>query len=34
MSFDGMKRKTNTDAYIKEIAWLENTGLELGKEIK
>jgi len=26
MSFDGMKRKTDVDAYIKEIAFLERTG--------
>ncbi|HVW86458.1 MAG TPA: deoxyribodipyrimidine photo-lyase [Bryobacteraceae bacterium] len=26
MSFDGMRRKTDTDAYIKEIAYLERTG--------
>lgn len=29
MSFDGMKRKTNIDAYIAQIAWLENTGEEI-----
>lgn len=26
MSFDGMKRKTDVDAYVKEIAFLERTG--------
>jgi hypothetical protein len=26
MAFDGMKRKTNINAYIQEIAWLEQTG--------
>ncbi len=26
MSFDGMKRKTNTEAYLKEIEFLERTG--------
>ena len=26
MSFDGMKRKTDIDAYIKEITYLERTG--------
>lgn len=26
MAFDGMKRKTNINAYIEEIAWLERTG--------
>jgi deoxyribodipyrimidine photo-lyase len=28
MSFDGMKRKTDMNAYIEEIAWLERTGKE------
>jgi hypothetical protein len=26
MSYDGMKRKTNIDAYLREIAHLEATG--------
>jgi deoxyribodipyrimidine photo-lyase len=26
MSYDGMKRKTDIDAYIREIAWLQRTG--------
>jgi deoxyribodipyrimidine photo-lyase len=26
MAFDGMKRKTNINAYMKEIGWLEQTG--------
>jgi deoxyribodipyrimidine photo-lyase len=29
MSYDGMRRKTNTEAYIKEIEYLERTGKEL-----
>ena len=30
MSLEGMKRKTDVDAYIKEIAYLERTGKDLG----
>jgi deoxyribodipyrimidine photo-lyase len=29
MSYDGMRRKTNSEAYIKEIEYLERTGKEL-----
>ena len=29
MSFEGMKKKTNIDAYIREIEYLERTGKEL-----
>lgn len=28
MSLEGMKRKTNVDAYLREIAWLEQTGTD------
>ncbi|MFN7544357.1 MAG: deoxyribodipyrimidine photo-lyase [Acidobacteriota bacterium] len=28
MSYDGMKRKTDSAAYLREIAWLESTGRE------
>lgn len=33
MSLDGMKRKTNTSAYIEEIATLERTGKDVAKQI-
>jgi deoxyribodipyrimidine photo-lyase len=31
MSLDGMKRKTDVDAYLREIAYLESTGKDLDR---